>query len=554
MGQQVEATSHSCGTTRGLKIFQQDDGTYNGYCFACGTFVTNPYEDKPAGFTAPVQERRSPQDIQEQLDEAQTYPFLASAVRGLGRGTMEYFGIRSRLSEYQANEVTAWYFPYYVGNDLVGTKVKTVDGKLFALGTTRGVDPFGWRQAMLYGDRFRLFITEGEFDAAALYKALKPQWRGEREPSVISLINGSKSVIKTLESKIRELRTFKEIVLVYDNDEPGQLAVRDTMKLLGPDSPIKVVTLPLKDANDMVLAGREDELFRAVMYEGVKKVSGKSFRASEQWQKALTPPEMGLSWPWSTLTDKMRGRRRKEVYYIGGGVKIGKSVVVDEIVAHCLATQDTPVWVCKPEEPMQGTVKRVAGKLVDRIFHDPKIPFDVDAFNSTRDRIGNQLILFDTYQSTDWDDVKHEIRHVVMSEGVKDVLIDPITCFTIGLSLTEQNEELVRITGELAGMAAELDFTAYVFCHLNAPSSGPAHERGGAVQSVQFAGSRSMMRACHAMFGLEGNKDPDLPEEIRNSRRLVILEDRNFGESGVVNLFYNNQTGRLKEAVHVGDD
>lgn len=234
--------------------------------------------------------------------------------------------------------------------------------------------------------------------------------------------------------------------------------------------------------------------------------------------------------------------------------KMGKSVVVDELIAHCLRTQDTPVWACKAEEPMHGTVKRVAGKLVDCVFHDPHIPFDVDKFNEARAIMGDRLILFDSYQSTSWDDTKNEIRIVCQSEGVKDVIIDPITCFTIGMSLTQQNEELVRIAGELAALADELDFTAYVFCHLNRPDSGPSHERGGKVQSVQFAGSRAMMRSCHLMLGLEGNKDPDLPEEARNTRRFVILEDRNYGESGVVDLFYNKQTGRLKEMIGIQHD
>lgn len=46
------------------------------------------------------------------------------------------------------------------------------------------------------------------------------------------------------------------------------------------------------------------------------------------------------------------------------------------------------------------------------------------------------------------------------------------------------------------------------------------------VQSHQFAGSRAMMRACHTMVGMEGNKDPDLTLEERNIRRLVLLKMR----------------------------
>lgn len=59
---------------------------------------------------------------------------------------------------------------------------------------------------------------------------------------------------------------------------------------------------------------------------------------------------------------------------------------------------------------------------------------------------------------------------------------------------------------------------------------------------------------CHMMIGMEGNKDPELPVEERNTRRLVLLEDRNFGESGVVNLHYNKNTGTLIEVEKEEED
>lgn len=226
---------------------------------------------------------------------------------------------------------------------------------------------------------------------------------------------------------------------------------------------------------------------------------------------------------------------------------MGKSVVVDQIAAHCITTQDTPVFLCKPEEPMGGTLKRIAGKVVGRIFHDPKIPFDTEAFAQAKKIVADKAIIYDAYQGVTWEAVKQEIRSSVMVAGVKDVFIDPLTCFTVGMTITQQNEALVQIASELASLALELDFTAYVFCHLNAPQSGPPHERGGAVQSVQFAGSRAMMRFCHMMIGIEGNKDPDLPDLEKDRRDLVLLEDRNFGESGRIKLQYSQQDGRLHE-------
>ncbi len=74
-----------------------------------------------------------------------------------------------------------------------------------------------------------------------------------------------------------------------------------------------------------------------------------------------------------------------------------------------------------------------------------------------------------------------------------------------------------------------------------------AHEMGGTIYSAQFAGSRAMMQACNLMLGLEGNKDEDLPENIRNMRWLRILEDRMFGNSGSVPLYWNRNTTLFQE-------
>lgn len=49
------------------------------------------------------------------------------------------------------------------------------------------------------------------------------------------------------------------------------------------------------------------------------------------------------------------------------------------------------------------------------------------------------------------------------------------------------------------------------------------------------------------MIGLEGNKDPDLPEEVRNMRVLRVLEDREFGLSEKFPLFWNKENGQFTE-------
>lgn len=51
-----------------------------------------------------------------------------------------------------------------------------------------------------------------------------------------------------------------------------------------------------------------------------------------------------------------------------------------------------------------------------------------------------------------------------------------------------------------------------------------------------------MARSCNLMLGLEGNRDPSLPEHDRNTRHMVILEAREFGEVGSYPMYWSPET------------
>ena len=133
------------------------------------------------------------------------------------------------------------------------------------------------------------------------------------------------------------------------------------------------------------------------------------------------------------------------------------------------------------------------------------------------------------------------------SDGCKAIYIDPITVLINGVTAADANTLLQKFAQGLAQMAMDLNIIVHIFCHLKSPEAGASHERGGKVQSHQFAGSRAMMRACHSMIGMEGNKDPELAIEERNIRRLVLLEDRATGSSGQLDLYYDHMTGAFNE-------
>lgn len=230
---------------------------------------------------------------------------------------------------------------------------------------------------------------------------------------------------------------------------------------------------------------------------------------------------------------------------------MGKSELVDSIAAHIMLSDERPVFMAKPEQDAARTYLNLVGKAAGRIFHDPNRPFDEEAYDTFSPLIGDKAIILDSYQFVDWDKLKDDIKYAVTNMDVADVIIDPITCFTSQMSSADANEFLTGMAAELSAMAKDFKFIPYIFCHLKAPTNGPAHERGGQVFSTQFTGSRAMMRSCNYMIGMEGNKDPNLTVEERNIRHLVILEDREFGSSDRISLYWNNATGLFKELERV---
>lgn len=554
-GKCVEKLPHSCGTREGLQVFEKEDGTYDGYCYSCKTYVPDPYQNKPEGYKPPALKQKTPEEIAEELAEAKACSTLPLPDRRLRKETLEYFRVKVGVKGEDGITPSLIYFPYTSERRLSGCKVRLLEPKRqWSIGHLKEVDLFGWEQAIKTGSK-TIYITEGEFDAVALYQIITDHnantQYAQNLPAVVSLVHGASSAAKDigrLYSKISKV--FKEIVLVFDMDGPGRKAVEDVMsavhRVKETDALLKTAELPDKDANECLKNGKSKACFNAVVFNAQKPKNTRLVYGSQLRDAARKEAEWGLSWPWAALTKATRGIRLGETVYIGAGVKMGKSEVVNALAEHLMVEHGWKVFMAKPEEANRKTYQMLVGKAAGRIFHDPNIPFDFEAYDKYEPMIGDKAIMVNLYQHLGWDTLKGDIREAV-AEGAKAVIIDPITNLTVGMSSAEANEKLVSIAAELSAMAMDLQIVIFIFCHLKAPDGGVPHERGGKVFSTQFAGSRAMMRSCNYMLSIEGNKDPDLPKEERNIRTINILEDREFGTSARVPLYWDDKTGLFNE-------
>ena len=556
----VERSNHICGTKQGNVTFiDEETGRISSYCFACSSKTT------PTLVASDVQPAKVKTDaeIKAEIAEVGTYQFLDLPERKLRASTLEKFGVRVSVSEQDGKTPQARYFPYTKQGKLVGYKVKSGE-YTYSLGDIKGADLFNWEQASKSG-AYRLIVTEGEEDACAVDRIYEMYGKEEYLPAIVSLPRGAGCAREALQQHAKEIKLlFKEVIFCFDNDKAGREAVQKAMLVL-PNA--KSVHLPEKDANDCLLRGKAKAAYTALSFNATKPNNTRLVFGEEVHDSARGQAQYGeLTWPFEKLNAITRGIRYGETIYIGAGVKMGKSGLLNELAAHFIEQHGVKVFMAKPEESNKKTYKLLAGKIARKAFHDPDIEFDDEAYDKAGVILKEKLVMVNLYQHLGWESLKDDIV-AASSWGAKVVFIDPITNLTNGIDSGTANTYLAGISQELSAMALDLDIVIFIFCHLKAPegnlskdqrtnayakgkytSLGNApHELGGDVLSAQFAGSRAMMRSCNYMIGLEGNKDEALPDEVRNTRVIRLLEDREFGEVGSFPVYWNKVTTRLLE-------
>ena len=107
-------------------------------------------------------------------------------------------------------------------------------------------------------------------------------------------------------------------------DEPGREASVSCAALLRPGL-AKIAKLPLKDANDMLIAGRVEELKTAVYTAKTYRPDGIVQGDEIDLAEVIKATPKGLDVPYLELNQALRGFRKRELYLLTAGSGVGKS-------------------------------------------------------------------------------------------------------------------------------------------------------------------------------------------------------------------------------------
>ena len=513
-----KASCENCGSSDGLGVY--DDG--HTHCYVCQTTE----QASPTAVQLPIQTKKKEFNKALLPSEAQALPH-----RRITETTCRKFGYGVTSINNQLHEIANLRNS---SGAIVAQKIRSPDKDFSIRGESKSAELFGSHN---WSNGRRLIITEGEIDAMSVSQVQDNKW------PVVSLPNGASSARKALQTHWEYIDKFDDVVLMFDQDEPGRKAAEDCAEVL-PAGKCRIAHLPLKDANDMLVAGRIKELIESIYQAKPYRPDGiKS--ASDCLDIVLQENEVSdTKYPYPSLNDITKGLRRSELVTVTAGSGMGKTTLVREI-AHKLLSDNKRVGLIMLEESLKRTLLGLIGiQLNKNITVDRTEVDDADISSAFKSMFNDDsLQLYDHFGSTDVEVVTNRIRYMVQALEVEWVILDHISILVSGLATNDERKLIDMAMTTLRTIVQELDIGMIVVSHLRRPDGDRGHEDGAQVRLNQLRGSHSVAQLSDICLSLEINKDSG-----EDMRQLRVLKNRFTGEVGLAcTLQYDRDKGRLQE-------
>ncbi len=513
----------SCGSRDNLARYS--DG--HAYCFGCEYF-----EPGEGGGENPHQTRGKVADGLIRGGEIR-----ALIKRGITEETCQKFGYT--VADFKDQKVQV--APYRDAEGMVcAQKIRFANKDFKFLGDAKAALLFGqhlWSPSGKAGAK-KLVITEGEIDAMSV-----SQLQGNKWP-VVSVPNGAQGAAKSLKRHLDWLQGFDEVILMFDMDEPGRRAVSDCVEIFPPGK-CRIAELPLKDANEMLVAGRGAEVITAIWQARVYRPDG-ILDAAELWDQLQHMDDTAsLPYPWPELNIKTRGQRRGELVTWTAGSGMGKSAIVREIAFDLLKRGET-VGMLMLEENVKRTALGMLGLELNRPLHIDREGVSEEEIKTAFDAtLGTgRLFLYDHFGSTDIDNLLNRVRYMAKSLGCGWIILDHLSIVVSGIEGNDERKLIDLAMTKLRTLVEETGIGLHLVSHLRRPE-GAGHEEGARTSLSQLRGSHSIAQLSDLVIGAERDQQGDDP----NLTTLRILKNRFTGETGeACQLTYDPQSGRLSSS------
>jgi len=526
----------NCGSSDGNSMFS--DG--HQWCYVCEKYVHGDGEQTNSNGGRP----RMASDVFSMFDLDGRYSALTA--RGIQEDTCKKYGYWIGRNNGVMVQVANYH-------DLQGTlvfqKIRDKDKNFSTRGKAENDLLFGKH---LWNGGKKIVVTEGEIDCLSV-----AQVQGCKYPTV-SVPLGAKAAKKCLAANFEYFDQFEEIILMFDQDDAGRDAVQECAEVL-PAGKVKVAVLPMKDANECLVAGNAKAIMDAIwnaapfVPDGVVNASSMKDRVKQFMTEMQTNGMMFSN--YKELNDMTLGGRGGEVIMITSGSGMGKSTFARQMFLDW--QKDVPVGLCALEEAVEETILDMLG--LDnhvRLRQNKKLQAEwitTGEYDELYDKLfeSGNLNLYDSFAESETDRLLAKMAYMVDGLGCKAILLDHISIVVSGMEdNSDERKTIDRLMTKLKAFAKSKNVMVCVICHLKNPEKGKAHEEGRQVSITDLRGSGALRQLSDTIIALERNQQGVNP----NAVTVRVLKCRFTGETGLAcSLFYNRTTGWLEYIGNAND-
>ncbi len=387
-------------------------------------------------------------------DQVITYEYLP--FRELTKETVRFFDVKTTIRNGVPSRIDYKYPNGSLVHRRVGEKAFFSEGDISKAGVW-GKDKFS------AGSARAITVTEGREDAMSFYQVL-----GSGYPAVS--VQSASTAKRDCSVDYDYINSFEKIYLCFDNDGPGQKAVREVATLFDFKKVYYVKLTKYKDANDYLTHLEGDSLRR--IWWNSRKYLPEGIIASLDEMEALVLEKntKGVDYPFPTLNRMLYGIRTGESVLITAQEGVGKTEIMRNIEYHLLKETQENVGAFYLEEPRARHLKGLAGIELKAPVHLPDVcTSESEIVGALRKVVGkdDRLHLYSHFGTDDPDVLLDTTRFCVSACGCRYIMLDHITMAVSGLASEDERKALDYISTRLEMMVKELDFALIFVSHVN---------------------------------------------------------------------------------------
>lgn len=532
----------------------------SAYCFACSYTILSEEEKERRGLNNYVYEETSMSEplTKEQIKEIRdTTGNKGQNSRGITDETFRKYGVRFEYDE-ESGDVSSHFYPVTTNYEISGFKIREIPKKFRSIGKTgKDSDTFGeW--VFKVSNSKTVVIAAGEVCCLSAYQMLE-NYRKSRnsdfEPTpVVSSTIGETGSDKQFQKRYNWLNRFDKIVICPDADEAGKKAVEALVKVL-PKNKVYVMELPMKDSNEMLMAGREKEWINA--YFKAKQYTPAGIVSSEELYKEVVERAKVNKLPFPPMLEKANkvlagGVNFGYICNIIAGSGSGKSSLINQCVKYWMTDLDMNVGVVSLEaeagEFAENLLSHEMGRKIalikdkeERISFVESEEAKQAAYNMFHRPDGSsRLFLLD--DRGDFSMLQEKIEELIIACNCKIIVIDVISDILMPMPL----DEVEKWMGWTKRIVKQYNCIFFHVSHVRKAGGGEKTASSGAFLTEESTiGSGSQFRSAGVNIALQRDKNNE-DEVIRNTTSVHILKSRATGWTGkACELYYDSESHTL---------